>query len=239
MADGYDVENDDGFDINDLRDYDDDEKEVDTTRPFFSSTPYHGGEHYEMQTLREEQSGLPYGSYEETPLLGAQSEAQKSWDALTRHFPNVSTINLETSYSKTGRLQVKMFGAGKKSYPLFTRDKNTGRERLNPSLPKEIRNSLGKSAEEVIVQDQVSIREQRQKLEEAENQQRQAEALASQRQTQSQEIQNLGQQIERTQACIDALQEEHGSNLDSESELNRLKQMKKNYKGDLEERKKS
>ena len=73
---------------------------------------------------------------------------------------------------------------------------------------------------------------------EAENQQRQAEALAAERGKQSQEIQNLNQQIERTQASIDALQEDQGSNLESEAQLNRLKQLKKNYKTDLEKKKK-
>ena len=71
---------------------------------------------------------------------------------------------------------------------------------------------------------------------EAEKQQRRAETLAAERENQAQEMQTLGQQIERTQARIDALQEEHGSNLESESELNRLKQLKKNYKGDLEKK---
>ena len=129
----------------------DDDQEIDTTRPFrpeAASTPYYRGEYYEMQTMMHEQSGLPDASYEETPLLG---DAQAvSWDALTRHFPEASATNLETSYSGTRRLQVKMYGFGKKSYPLFTRDTNTGRERLNPSLPKEIKNSLGKSAKEII-----------------------------------------------------------------------------------------
>ena len=131
------------------------------------------------------------------------------------------------SYSKTGRLQVKMHGFGKKSYPLFTRDTNKGRERLNPSLPKEIKNSLGKSAEKIIDEERASLIEQRQRLAEAEKQQRQADALAEERGKQSQEIQNLDQQIERSQARIDVLQEEHGSNLESETELNRLKLLKK------------
>ena len=93
---------------------DDDEQEVDTTRPFqpcAASTPYQ--EQYEMQTMQHEQSGLPDTSYEETPLLGAQAQL---WDALTRLFPEASSIDLETSYSKTGRLQVKMAGVGKKAF---------------------------------------------------------------------------------------------------------------------------
>ena len=132
-----------------------------------------------------------------------------------------------------------MLVTSKKDYFLFTRNKNTGQERLNPELPNEIKNSLGKSAEEIIGEDRDSIREQRQRLAEAEIQQRQAEALAAERENQAEEMQNLSRQIERTQARIDVLQEDHGSNLESESELNRLKQLKKkNFKCDLEEKKK-
>ena len=220
---------------------DDDDQEANRTGPFdpgAASTPYYHGEQYEMQTMMHEQSGLPDYSYEETSLLGAQSDSQKSWDALTRHFPNASATDLQTSYSKTGKLLVKMSGYGKKAYPLFTTDKITKQEPINPSLRKEIKKSLGKSAGEIIAEDRDSTREQRQRFVEAENQHRQAEALAAERLNQSQEIQNLGQRIERTQARIDAIQEEQGSNLESEAELNRLKQLKKNYKTDLEKKKK-
>ena len=119
---------------------DDDEQEVDTTRPFHPeafSTPHYGAGQYEMQTMMHEQSGLPDTSYEETPLLGAQAETHNSWDALTRLFPRASATDLETSYSKTGRLQVKRYGIGKKSYPLFTKDNKTGKDRLNPNLQKK------------------------------------------------------------------------------------------------------
>ena len=243
MADGGDLFGYKDPELGDRLDNDDEEEgeeeEVDRTQPFqpgAASTPYHGGEQYQMQTMQHEQSGLPDASYEEAPLLGAQSERQTSLGALTHWFPRASATNLETSYSKTGRLQVKMFGAGKKAYHLFTKDMNTGQERLNPSLPKEIKKSLGKSAEEMIGEDRDSIREERQRLAEAENQQRHAETLPAEREKQAQEKQNLRQQIERAQARIDALQEDHGSNL--ESELNRLKQLKNNCKSDLEEKKK-
>ena len=55
--------------------------------PGAASTP---GEQYEMQTMMHEQSGLHAASYEETPLLGAQSEQARSWDVLTRLFPRAS-----------------------------------------------------------------------------------------------------------------------------------------------------
>ena len=160
------------------------------------------------------------------------------WDELTRLFPRASATDLETSYSNTGRLQVKRSGFGKKSYPLFTKDKQTGKERLNPQLTKEIKDSLGSSAGDVIVEDRDTIGDQRQRLTNAEEQLRQAEALDAERKKHAQEMQTLGQQIEITQARIDALQGEHGSNLESEVELNRLKQVEKNYKSDLEKKKK-
>jgi len=51
-------------------------------------------------------------------------------------------------------------------------------------------------------------------------------------------MQNLRQQVERTQARIDALEEEYGSNLETETELNRIRQLKKNYQSELENKKK-
>ena len=51
-------------------------------------------------------------------------------------------------------------------------------------------------------------------------------------------MQELRQKTESTQARIDAIQDEQGSNLESEAELRRLIQLKKNYQTDLENKKK-
>ena len=61
----------------------------------------------------------------------------------------------------------------------------------------------------------------------AENQERLANALAAEKEKEEQEVEDIRQQVERTQARIDSLQEEHGSNLENEAEINRLKQLKK------------
>ena len=217
----------------------DEEEEVDTTGPFqldAASTPYQ--EQYEMQTMQREQSGLPDTSYEETPLLGAQAQSQRSSDALPRLFPEASSIDLETSYSKSGRLQVKMAGVGKKGYELFTKDRSGGQQ-LNPKLTKEIKRSLGRRAEQIIEEDPNTAQEQRQRLEEAEKQLREAEKIAAEREKEAQEMQDLKRKIERTQANIDAIQEEQGSNLESEAERCRLKQLKKIIKPNLKIRKKN
>jgi len=177
--DDPDLDSDIDHDDDDTDDNDDDtgdEQEVHrnkTFRPGQASTPYHGGENVEMQTMGREKTGLP-PSYQETsfsessPLLGAQYEAQKSWDALARVFPEASATSLETFYSKTHRLQAKMAGFGKKLYHLFTKNMNIGQEQLNPNLPKEIKNALTKGSEQIIAEDRDKIQEQSRRLEEAE-----------------------------------------------------------------------
>ena len=74
---------------------DDDDQEVNTTRPFqpgAASTPYHGGEEQKIQTMMHEQSGLP--SYDETnPLLSVtDEEIQRRLDAL-RENPITGFLN--------------------------------------------------------------------------------------------------------------------------------------------------
>ena len=51
-------------------------------------------------------------------------------------------------------------------------------------------------------------------------------------------MQNLRGRIEQTQSRIDALEEEHGSNLENQNEIDRLKRLKKNLQSDLENNKK-
>ena len=218
-------------------DYEQEANRAQTFEPTTASTPYNGREQIEMQTMQHEQSGLPDTSYEETPLLGAQAQAQRSWDSLTRFFPEASSIDLETTYSKTGRLQVKMAGFGKKAYELFTKDRSD-RQQINPKLTKEITQSLGRPAEQIIEEDRNTAVQQRQRLEDAEKQQREAEKIAAEIEKEKQEKQDLERKTERTQAKIDAIQEDQGSNLESEAELRRLKQLNKNYKTELENKEK-
>jgi len=153
--------------------YKKDEPDADTTSPFVpgvASTHYHRGEEMEMSTFSQEKSGqpdtstdeMPFGG-EETPLLGAEGEQERSWDSLTKVFPNASAINLETEYRK-GQLNVKMKGFGKKLYKLFTKEKSTGRTRLNPELSKEIKDSLGPMVQDIIAEDRDTIKEQCQRL---------------------------------------------------------------------------
>ncbi|KAL9958220.1 hypothetical protein ACROYT_G035205 [Oculina patagonica] len=106
------------------------------------------------------------------------------------------------------------------------------------SFLDSFKDELGPSAEDLIAQDNESIRDERQRLREAEKQLQEAQKLASEKEKAALEVQDLRNRIERTQAQIEALTQEHGSNLESDSELRRLQQLKKNYQKDLDNAKK-
>jgi len=83
---------------------------------------------------------------------------------------------------------------------------------LMKSFTERFKNELGPESNESIKEDRDTIREQRQRLKEAENQ---------------------------IDAKIDAIQNEYCSKIESEAELRRMKQLKKNYQTDLENKKKA
>ena len=141
------------------KDDDDDDDDDDTTHPFqpdVHSTPGPSGEEIPMTTMNREKekgSGIAETSFIEGSTHSRVLELdKKAWETITREFPDAKATELEATYSKTGKLQVKMFGQGKRAYPLFTKDKDTGGQRLNPILPRQIKSALGTERENLIVQ---------------------------------------------------------------------------------------
>ena len=92
---------------------------------------------------------------------------------------------------------------------------------------------------QIISEENTAIREDRQRLREAEKQLNETERIAVKRKQKVTEMQNLRSKIKQTQARIDAYEEEQGSNLESKNELQRLKQLKKNLQNDLENQEKN
>ena len=139
---------------------DDDEETTNPFQPGGSSTP---GEDIPMTTMNREKEKDPYTDetsfIDGNPLSRVLTSNAKAWDSLTGIYPEANATELEATYSKTGKLQVKMFGQGKKAYPLFTKDKDTGEQRINPNLTKEIKSALGPEREILIAQREKEIEE--------------------------------------------------------------------------------
>ena len=91
-------------------------------------------------------------------------------------------------------------GAGKKSYNLTTTEKSTGREQINKSLPKEIKNALGVSKYEMQREDFKKLMDE--KTQEIEKENRTLKALEESDDTSG---------IEKSRAKIRALQIEKES----------------------------
>ena len=71
-------------------------------------------------------------------------------------------------------------------------------------------------------------------MRESERQLKESEKLSFEIEKTAQEAQDLRTKLDQTQAKIDALRDEQGSTLESESELSRLKQLRKNLKTDFD-----
>lgn len=80
------------------------------------------------------------------------TSSERVWDSLTGIFPEAKATEIEASYSKRGRLQVKMSGHGKKAYDLYTEERGTNKQRLSPKLPNQIKTALGTEREVLIAQ---------------------------------------------------------------------------------------
>ena len=223
-------------------DDDDGEEEVDTTRPFqpgASFTPYHDGEQIEMHTMPHEQCGLPFFD-ESIPLLEGfihddekPELVDKAMDFIKRKFPRVNIPKLGPIRlgNKLGNENtIVQFGERGAENRIFRKD---GKGFLK-SFTDRSKEALGLSAEEIISEKNTAIREERQRLKEAEKYLKEIERIAVERKQAATEVQNLRDRIEQTQARIDTHEEEQGSNLQSKSELQRLKQLKKNLQTDLE-----
>jgi len=246
MAEGGGGEFGDG-DLIDFHHDDDDEQEVNRTQPFqpgAASTPYHVGEQIQMKTFNREQSGLPDTSYVETPLLGDLTDTEvkryhvgRAIDYIKNRFPRVDFKKLgPIGFGKKPNTQGKIVSYGAKGgeTPIFKQD-GSG---ILKSFTDKFEKTLGPRAEQILAEDRNTIREQRQRFEEAEKQLQEAQNIAAEREKESRDIEYLRQQTGKIDERINTLQEEYGSNVESEAELQRLKQLNKNHKTELEKKEK-
>ena len=186
--------------------------------------------------MQHEQTGLPDTSYKETPLLGDESidnlykesrfrqKLKKAVDMIKGRYPRADFEKIKIRRgSGKNKDEIVAVGSKKGEYKIL-KDDGSG---LLQKFLNSFQDKLGPRAEEIIAEDCEPIQEQRQRVAEAKKQQREAETIAAEREKELQEMERLRQQTKKIQASIYALQSEYGSNLKSETELRRLKQLKK------------
>ena len=181
-----------------------DDDDDDTTHPFHS-TPGPSSEEIPMTTMNREKEKEPSTAetsfIEGSPISHVLTSNAKAWESLTGIFPDAKATELEATYSKTGKLQVKKFGFGKRAYPLFTFGKRLGEQRLNPNLPKQIKVALGTEREILIVQKDKDIEELHKSIQEDEE-------IANNENEQPSERERARERITEKSEQIDALENE-------------------------------
>ena len=231
-----------------------------TFYPHAASTPYNGRERIEMQTMQHEQSGLPDTSYEETPLLfGSNRDADierrlraKRQDPRTgiinttqmmdtsinplsdedrakqiervkklikSNYPKVDFENLVIGFSKKKPMDIVVFGPrGGESKIVLNDGSALQQSFLNLTYVKK---ALGPAAPQIITQTSIGIMKRQKELEKERGNLKSID----------EQIQGLGQRVEKEEAKIDQLKENQGPGY--EEEMKKKKQLLKNLKRDL------
>ena len=205
-----------------------DPEEPDRTQPFEpggASTPYHGGEEHEMSTFPTEDSGLVH------------NPGDSAWKSLTYIYPDANATDLEAFIDPTTkRLKVKMTGAGKASYFLYTTEKNSNTQQLNPKLSLEIRKALGESTlDQASVLQQERERNLREIVEKTNRKKQLEEEAAQEGQEIRQDLGNLRNQISRLDDEIRKIEDKAGS-WDEEA-IQKLKDEKRAFEAEHQRKK--
>ena len=87
-----------------------------------------------------------------TPLIITNSLVEekraKAWEVVEREFPNAEA-SLIADYNKDGKLTIQK-SIAKRPNILFTKNRTTGEQQINPKLPDEIIKVLGTRVEKII-----------------------------------------------------------------------------------------
>ena len=205
-------------------------EDIDRTNPFQpqrSSTPYppeDDGEAIELSNMDLNEEDIPLltdflkGNEQKTALAKARRFIKDK-------FPKVDFRKLgPIGFSKKPGNEdtIVRFGPKGGGKPVFKKDGS----------------GFLKSFIDRFEQDNPELRELNQKRAEAEKQLKEGERIALSKQTATDEVKTLRDRLEKTQTRIDALEAEQGSNLEAQTEIDRLKRLKQNLQIDLNNYKK-
>ena len=116
----------------------------------------------------------------------------------------------------------------KKAYPLFTRDRVTGKERINPDLTKEIVKALGPEAEKQIAEIKQLKKEAKERVDAAERQVKINTETQQQPAKDREELQSwLNDEQEQANIRLQNLEKEGGTHIEMENTRYEIKRKKR------------
>ena len=220
---------------------DTEDPDPDRTQPFEpggASTPYHGGEEYEMTRLPQEQSGggetIPEAP-EYTDFVDKTTQFEKIREKLKALFPKVDLSKITLGIGTRKGLVGKVVALGKRSgeVSIFKEDGNTTKQFESQFGP-----FLGSPAENIIAEDNTALQDTQRRLDEAQQAEARLNAQAQKQEQETQERQRLENQLEQINQRIDNMANEGGTTLERQMETDRLKRESEKLKRDIKEAKK-
>ena len=227
-------------------------EDIDRTYPFEptggTSTPYQSDSVDEQIELANMDLGDEKDwNFDDIPLLTDFTSAEDRQTAIAKALQFIKDRFPKVDFRKLGPI-----GFGKKPENLeeivkigkgqqFGKTKLYGETKifkkdgsgLLKSFTDRFKKVRGPSSEELLAEKNQEEREMQQSMAEEEKQLKEKEQQTSLEQKTTENVQNLRKRIEETKAKRDAMEEEHGSTLEQQNEIDRLKQLEKNLKADL------
>ena len=211
-----------------------------TTQPFkpgAASTPYP-----EMTSLPQEQSGrgetIPEAPEYDDLVYTEDKETlvkQVSKSSSKQSSPNTDFSKIVISLGKQKGNEGKAVALGPKGGEtvIFKQD-NT----FTKAFSKQYSGALGSSAENIIVEDQMTLRDIQQRVTEAQQLEDRLNAQAQKQERETQERQRLETQLEQINQRIANMEKEGGTEMEKQMETDRLKRASEKLKRDIKEAKK-
>ena len=211
-----------------------------TTGPQASSTP--GGDHIQMATrLPPERQGAS-GDTETSFTTGFGRESPVTIHNIARkevesEFPNASFTELDFRYKSApksgGKIIMVKYHNSDKEYPLYTQSRGDTERTLNTSLPKRIKDALGKSVTEEFNETNAQLQELQDQEAEQRKALQQAEERAAEAQRLHREMDAIRARITDISARRQQLEDAHGP-LDKEV-IQKLKDENRSLEADHQE----
>ena len=214
-----------------------DPEETQAFEPGASSTPYHEGEAHEMANMGEEGDGIPliptYADFVHTEDKVTLVNRFKAF--IKAKFPKVDFSKIVIGLGKQKGNEGKAVALGPKGGEtvIFKQDNNT----FTKAFSKQYSDALGSSAEEIIAEDRENLADDLRRVREAQILEDHLNKQAEREQQEEQERKQLETQLVQINDRIEKMENEGGTMIERQNEIDRLRRESDKLKRDIKEAK--
>ena len=213
-----------------------DPEETQAFEPGASSTPYHEGEAHEMANMGEEGDGIPliptYADFVHTEDKVTLVNRFKAF--IKAKFPKVDFSKIVIGLGKQKGNEGKAVALGPKGGEtvIFKQDKT-----FTKAFSKQYSDALGSSAEEIIAEDRENLADDLRRVREAQILEDHLNKQAEREQQEEQERKQLETQLVQINDRIEKMENEGGTMIERQNEIDRLRRESDKLKRDIKEAK--